>query len=706
MSYRLDVAPLLSKAGCNQGTCHGALTGKGGFRLSLRGDDPGFDRMMITRASMGRRVDRARPAESLVILKPLGAVEHEGGKRFGAGSFAHEALRRWIARGAVDDVATAPTVTQLEVVPRDRTIAHPGRSQQLVVTAHFSDGGVRDVTEKACYEHNLPSGVEIGSGGRVEVARPAELTVLVRYATARAVSRLAFLPDRPGFVQREFPAHNFIDEQARAKWRAIQVHPSDLARDETFLRRAFLVALGVLPTVEEARAFLADADPRKREKLIDRLVERPEFADFWALKWADVLRNEEKQMGVKGVWTFRRWLTRQIERDRPLDAMVRDLVSSVGSTWENPPAAFYRTNRDPLTAAETVGQVFLGYRLKCARCHNHPFDVWRQDDYYGLAAHFSNIGRKRLSNRRRDRFDKHEINGDEIIYVTAAKAPALRQPNSGVMLAPTPLGGEASSDDDPRRTLDNLADWLTQGNRQFARNQANRIWFHLMGRGIVDPPDDFRMSNPPSNPELLEALTDRLIAYRMRLKPMVATIMKSRVFQLDARPTATNRDDERNFARYAVRLPPGEVMLDALSEVLERPQRFAGAPAGLRAVQLPGVPKGDAFLKTFGKPTRLLACECERSDSTTLAQAFQMINGPVMRAKLEAAENRIGRLLDAGTAPAPMIEEFYLAALCRFPTDAERHAALAHLKNASKPRQAAEDLVWSLLNSKEFLLLR
>jgi hypothetical protein len=493
-----------------------------------------------------------------------------------------------------------------------------------------------------------------------------------------------------------------LDVPAFAKLEALKINPSAPAPDAVFLRRAYLDALGVLPTPEEARAFLADADPRKRPKLVDRLLARPEFADFWALKWADLLRNEEKTMGPKGVWAFQRWLRDQIAADVPLDAFARRLVSARGSTWRNPPASFYRTNRDPETAAETVGQVFLGVRLQCARCHNHPFDVWTQDDYYGLAAYFGNVGRKQINNVRRDDLDKHEINGDEVIYL--AGRPGAVQPRSGAMMAPKPPGGPPPALGDDPDALDDLAAWLTRDNPQFARNLANRIWYHLMGRGIVEPVDDFRDSNPPSNPALLDALTAELVAGGMRLKPLVALIMKSQVYGLGSRPEATNADDEANFARAAVRLLPAEVLLDALGQALGRPASFPGAPAAARAAQLPGARMGGEFLKVFGKPDRLLTCECERSEATTLAQAFQMINGEAVRLALEADDNRIGRLLQAGADDATILSELYLAALGREPGAPERAGALAHVAAAPVRRKAWEDVAWAILNSKEFLL--
>ncbi|HEV3167152.1 MAG TPA: DUF1549 and DUF1553 domain-containing protein [Isosphaeraceae bacterium] len=702
ISYRLDVAALFSKAGCNMGACHGNLNGKGGFKLSLRGDDPSFDLPSLTRDTFARRTNLNQPEQSLIYSKPTGQVAHEGGQRFSPASPEAATLLGWIRGGGTDDVASAPKVVRLRVFPPQRIAPAPALAQQLVVTAEFSDGTRRDVTRQASYDVSEPIKVSVSTDGRVQVSTPCEVTVAVRYLNARGVSRLAFLADRPNFAWHGPPEHNVIDRHVFGKLKALRINPSEPATDAVFVRRAYLDAIGLLPSPEEARAFLADTDPEKRAKLIDRLIARPEFADFWALKWADLLRNEEKTMGEKGVWVFQRWLRDQIARDVPLDEFARRIVSSRGSTWKNPPTSFYRTNRDPMSAAETVGQVFLGVRLQCARCHNHPFDVWTQNDYYGLAAFFGNIAHKEVNNFRRDNLDSHEINGDEMIYLVGR--PEARQPRSGEMMQPKPLGGPHPELGPDPNALDDLADWLTRNNPQFARNMVNRIWFHLLGRGIVDPVDDFRDSNPPSNPALLDALTDAFAAHEMRLRPMVVMIMKSQTYQLGSRPNDTNADDEANFARGSVRLLPAEVLLDSIGDAVGKPEAFSNAPRSVRAVQLPGAALGSPFLKVFGKPDRLLTCECERSEATTLAQAFQLINGEAVRQKLEADDNRIGRLLTAGASEPEILVELYLATLSREPTDQERASALQHIGKAADRRKAWEDVAWAIVNSKEFLL--
>jgi hypothetical protein len=703
-SFRTDVVPILSKAGCNMGTCHGNLTGKGGFRLSLRGDDPAFDHRSLTHDAGGRRLSPLAPDQSLLVQKPTGVIPHEGGRRFAPDSCEAQILRAWIASGARDDWAAAPRVASLRVVPDNRILAPGTLDQQLVVTARFDDGTTRDVTRQACYDVNDPTRVQVAACGLVQARVPCETAVAVRYMNGRAISRLGFLPDVPGYRCGGWATNHPIDNLVFAKLKTLRLNPSPACTDSVFLRRAFLDAIGRLPAAGEVRAFLDDRDPKKRDKLVDCLVDRPEFADFWALKWADVLRNEEKTMGEKGAWVLQRWLRDQVARDEPLDEVVRRIVTGLGSTWQNPPASFYRTNRDPTTAAESVSQVFLGIRFQCARCHNHPFDVWTQDDYFGLAACFANVARKQPSNVRKDRLDLHEINGDEVIYLSGQ--PELVQPRTGVLLQPKyPAGPTAARPEgENANALIGLADWLTRNNAQFSRNLANRVWFHLFGRGIVEPVDDFRDSNPASNPALLDAITAYFETKGLRLKPLVAWIMKSQTYQTSATPNPTNAEDEANFSHAAVRLLSAEVLLDAVSEVLDAPERFPHAPGSLRAAQLPGPALDSSFLKSFGKPDRLLTCECERSASTTLAQAFQMINGETMRGKLEMPSNRIGRRLADGKTDSDLLNEIYLTALCREPAEAERVTVVAHLERARDRRKAWEDIVWAVLNSKEFLL--
>ncbi len=710
--FRTEVMAVLSRAGCNAGACHGNLNGKGGFKLSLRGENPDADYLALTRDALGRRLDRHRPADSLFLSKATMAQPHEGGLRFARGSQEEQLLRRWVAEGARLDPQGAPYPVSLTVTPASAVLFDPVDRVRLAARATFSDGLVRDVTSLACFE---PSSllVKVEPTGLARRTGHGEMSILVRYLDRQAVVRLAFLPATPGFVWKDVPIHNDIDRHVFARLRTLRVHPAELCGDGEFLRRAYLDALGVLPTVDETRRFLADGRADKRDRLIAALVERPEFADFWALKWADLLRNEEKALDSKGVALFHDWLRQAILEGKPLNRLARDLIASRGSTYGHPEANYYRALRDPYTRAEATAQVFLGVRLQCARCHNHPFDRWTQTDYHRFAAFFARVRYRIVENNRRDRLDSHEFVGEQVVW--RDRAGELTHPVTGDSLVPRFLGADWTNPASDR--LDALADWVARpDNPFFARAQVNRIWQHLVGRGIVDPGDDFRDSNPPSNPELLDALAKDFVAHGFDLRHAVRTIMRSRVYQLSARPADPERDDESLFARAVVRPLQAEQLLDAAAQVTGVSPRFAGFPPGTRAGQLPGVgaqrrrgqgaSEGERFLAVFGKPVRSLSCECERSDDTTLARAFQLITGPVVSRMLTDEDNRVGKLMREGRPDAETVEELYLAALCRPPTPRERAKTLDLLGRSADRRAGLEDLLWGLLNAKEFLLRR
>jgi hypothetical protein len=712
ISFRTDVMAVLSKGGCNQGACHGNQNGKNGFRLSLRGEDPAFDYSSLTHDMLGRRINSQRPAESLLLLKATAAVPHEGGKRFGVGSLEYAILFRWIAAGLPTDGPKSPVLERMEVSPTEQIVREPADRVQLRVRAIFSDGVSRDVSHLAVYEPSSPI-IELTPAGEVHRQQSGEATILVRYLDRRVAVRLAFAPERSDFRWQDRPVKNFIDQLVFAKLQALRVQPSEVCTDSVFLRRAFLDALGILPTPEEVRGFLEDRSTDKRARLIDRLVERPEFAEFWALKWSDLLRNEEKVLDRKGVQVFHDWMRQSIAERKPLNEFARELAAGRGSTYANPPANFYRALRDPQVRAETVAQVFLGTRLQCARCHNHPFDRWTQNDFYGLAAFFARVEYKVLENRRPDNLDTHQFDGEQI--VCEARRGEVRNPRTGAIAHPRFLGEDTPTNVADADRLRLLADWIARpDNPFFARTQVNRIWFHLMGRGIVEPDDDFRASNPPSNGPLLEALVHDFIAHRFNLRHAVRMIMNSTVYQLSAEPNATNQDDEINFSHMLVRPLQAEQLLDALAQVTEVPVKFNGYPLGLRAGQVPGVrpvghrtqrpTAGEEFLQRFGKPERLLSCDCERSDDTTVAQAFQLLTGPALNRMLSEPHNRIGRLLAHGASKPQIVEECYLAAFSRFPTPSEQSAALAYLQHGKNGRATLEDLLWGLVNAKEFLL--
>jgi hypothetical protein len=713
VSFRNDVMAVLSRAGCNQGTCHGNLYGKGGFKLSLRGQDPDFDFDVLTRGTLARRLNPQQPEASLVLLKATGSVPHEGGQRFPAGSLEYKILRQWIAEGPCADLPSIPQLKRLEVTPTEKFLVQPEIETKIIVKAHFSNGTVRDVTNLAVFESShLTIGVD--GNGIVRSTTPGQATVLVRYLDKQVLVRVAFVPQRPDFVWANPKPFNFVDDKIFERLKKLRMNPSDLCPDTVFLRRVYLDLLGVLPTPDETVRFLADKQADKRARVIDELLERPEFADFWAQHWSDVLRSEEKQLDKKGVQAFYGWIRKCVAESLPLNEFARQLVASRGPTYSMPAANYYRALREPQIRAEATAQVFLGIRMQCAKCHNHPFDQWTQNDYHRLTAFFARVQYDILENKRKDKLDKHEFDGEQVVWI--ARRGEYLHPVTKVALQPRFLGADAPEFIGASDRLPALADWIADPkNPFFARTQVNRVWYHLFGRGIVDPNDDFRISNPPVNPELLDTLAKDFVAHKFDVKHLIRTIMNSRTYQASAQPNATNRDDEVNFSHTIVRSLQAEQLLDAIAQASGVPQNYDGFPLGTRAGQLPGamVPgrgkktallETDKFLRLFGKPERLLSCDCERSEDTTLNQALQMITGQLVNKAVSATDNRIGKLLAAGKSNADILENLYLATLCRLPNKREREVLVARIQRAVDRRLALEDILWALLNSKEFLL--
>jgi hypothetical protein len=735
ISFRREVMAVLSKAGCNMGACHGNQNGKGGFRLSLRGQDPEFDFASLTRDLSGRRIDLLEPDKSLMLLKPTGQLAHQGGVRIRPDSLEYDILRNWIVQGATHGKIDEPSLANLQVFPDEQVLVGETNNKiQLQVTATDSCGTAQDVTRLATYETS-DLAVTVNNEGCVERRAFAESTVVVRYLDQQRAVRLAFVPDRTEFQWQAPAANNYVDHWVDRKLEQLRVNPSALADDHVFVRRAFLDAVGILPTADEARAFVTDQRPNKRAALIDSLLARPEFAELWALKWSDVLRNEEKVLDSQGVEVFHRWIRNCMADGKPIDQFVRELVRATGSTYENPPANFYRANRDPSTRAETTARLFLGVRLQCAKCHNHPFDRWTQDDYYSWSAIFSRIDYDIIKNERRDKLDKNEFNGEQIVKI--ADRGGVDHPRTGHYVSAKLLGDRELGPGSYQDRLTPLAVWLTSPeNTAFARAQVNFIWYHLMGRGLVEPIDDVRVTNPASNASLLDALAKEFISSGFDLRSIVRTIMASRTYQLSAMPNETNRDDVVNFSRAVVQRLPAEKLLDAQSQVLDSPAEFSGYPRGTRAGQLAGVRRarsrergsgsGDRFLKVFGKPERLLACECERSNETALAQAFSLIGSDVLQARINHPENRLAQLAGSDLSDKQVVEELYWTALCRPPSNEELAAGVSLLEqplpNSSAPTQfaviffvpielpnaterlvAIQDLAWALINAKEFV---
>ncbi len=712
--FSVDVMSVLSKAGCNAGTCHGNLNGKGGFKLSLRGQDSHFDFHALVLASRGRRVHPTAPEQSLFLQKAIGRVAHRGGMRFDTQSMEYQLLLQWLRQGAQGPSPTAPKLIGLEVQPTAAIVVAPEDQLQVRAEAFFSDGSSRDVTNVACYELSNLNG-KVDAGGRVSRSAFGETTLIVRYLQEQRPVPIAFTEARPDFRWNDPPANNDLDEYVFAKLKRLRINPSPLCDDVVFVRRAYLDAIGRGPTAGEARSFIQDDRPDKRSRLIDQLLSRPEFADFWALKWADVLRTEEKVLDTKGVEVFHGWIRDSIATAKPLDQFARELVTGTGKTFQQPAANYYRANRDASIRGETTARLFLGTRLQCAKCHNHPFDRWTQQDYYQWSSLFSQLDYELGENKRADKLDKNEFAGEQIVLV--AKKDEVRNPSTGNVAKPKFLGGDELTADAMRDRLASLADWLTSSeNELFAKSQTNFIWYHVMGQGLVDPIDDFRLTNPPSNPELLDALAGDLVESGFDIRHLVRKIMNSRTYQLSSEPNATNVHDQTSYSRAAVRRLSAEVILDLQSDLLESPAGFAGYNQGIRAVQIPGVkPKrdrarasqaGDRFLKTFGKPERILACECERSNETTLKQAFVLLGGELSE-RLSTAGNRVQRLAASTMSDADVIDELYWAALSRPATDIEQSAALQMINASTNGRSAAlEDIAWALLNAKEFLFRR
>jgi len=719
VSFRRDVMAVLSKAGCNLGTCHGNKNGKGGFLLTLRGQDPDADFKTLTRDQFGRRVNLLEPDASLVLLKATQQVAHEGGVRFKRDSEEYALLRRWLAAGQPDDAADLPKLARVEVTPTEQILFEPAASVRLSVTAVFADGQRRDVTALAVYEPSAPL-VKVTRDGLVERVQPGEVTVLARYLHQQAPVRLAFLPARPGFKWSGPAPANAIDEHLFAKLKAHRLNPSPLCADEVFLRRAHLDLLGLPPTVDEAKAFLADRRRDKRERLVEQLLDRPEFADFWAVKWGDLLRNEELTLDRKGVQNFHHWIRQSLAENKPLDQFARELIAARGSTYANPAANYYRANRDPVRRAEMTAQLFLGTRLQCAQCHNHPFDRWTQDDYHDWTALFSRVDYKVIANVRRIGSDRHEWNGEQIVH-DMAKA-SVPNPRTGKPANPRFLGAPSQLETQNSKLetdqLDALAAWLTSPqNELFVKAQVNRVWFHLMGRGLVEPLDDFRATNPASHPALLDALARDFVKHKFDLRWLIRLITQSRAWQLASEPTAGNRDDEVNYSHALLRRLTAEQLLDAQSQAAGVSLRLAGHPVGTRAAQLPGAKVArvlkatpqDKFLELFGKPLRLFPSESERCNEPTVLQAFQMLSGPAVHELIADPDNRLARLLASGQPDAALVTELYWAALTRPPSPTELRAALADLASGREPaarRAALEDLLWALLNAKEFFLRR
>jgi hypothetical protein len=686
-----DVVPLFSKLGCNSASCHGKASGQNGFKLSVFGFDPAADYNALVKEARGRRIFPANPRHSLLLLKPTGRMAHGGGRRLEPNSPDYERLLHWLEQGTPFGRADAPRPVALRVSPGSRVMGARGR-QQIVATAVFSDGSQRDVTAAATYSTNAGLVADVDRRGLVHTGKiPGEAAITVNYMGHVAAVRIQVPRLRGPEPYPQLPVNNHIDDLVWAKLKTMGIVPSEQADDATFLRRAYLDAIGTLPTPAEVRAFLADKWDDKRRRWIDDILDRDEYADYWALKWADILLVDRKKLGERGAFEFHRWLREQFARNRPYDVWVRELLTASGASAKNGPVNFFRAAATPEEAAKAVSQAFLGIRLQCAQCHHHPFEKWSQEDFHGLAGFFNGMTRR-------------PTQGEELVYHAGYRETRL--PATDKPIATHPPDGpvpEGLQEGDPRRRL---AAWMTKPeNPWFARLAANRLWKHYMGRGLVEPEDDVRSTNPATNEPLLDYLADQLVKSRYDLKALSRLILNARVYQLSAIPNETNRDDDQNFSHHYVRRLPAEVLLDAISAVTESPEMFPGMAKGTRAIELWDNRLPSYFLDIFGRSERTSPCECGRSSEPTMAQALHLMNAPEVERKIASRSGRVARLLKAKTTENRMVEELCLAALGRPPGEKERRVAKM-LFGEAPAEQAAQDFLWALLNSYDFLFAR
>jgi hypothetical protein len=701
ISFIRDVEPILNKVGCTSGQCHGAAKGKNGFKLSLRGYDPEFDYEALLYDLSGRRFNRSDPARSLMLAKPTQQVAHGGGMRFEIGSTYYNTILKWIAAGVPYGDPVADHVEKLEVQPAEIFMDRPSTTQKVVVTARYPDGAVRDVTREASITSNSTEVAEVENDATVKSLRKGEAALLVRYEGKFVTLPITILNPKQGFTWAQLPQNNYVDRFVDEKLKRVKIQPSPAAGDTEFLRRVSLDLIGLPPTPEEIRAFAADKSETqaKRARLIDRLMARPEYVDHWAVKWGDLLQSSRRYLGDKGMWEFREWIRDSIAANKPYDQMVRELLTARGSAYDNPAASFFRVTRNPKAAMEKTTQLFLGVRLVCAQCHDHPFEKWTQNQYYEMAAFFSAVGLK----------PGYE-NGEEIVY-DKREDNQMKHPKTGRVVQPKVLVASIGAPPVPPSDADRreaLVNWLTsKENPFFARAIANRVWSYFLGKGIIDPVDDIRASNPPVNDPLLAALTKDFTDHQFDLKHLIRTIVNSRTYQASIATNEWNEDDRINFSHAVPRRLAAEQLMDSVSLAAGVRPKFPDLPPDTMAEELPDphVAK-DGFLDVFGRPARESSCECERRTDMSLPQALNLVNGRTISDAIAEPKGRVAKLVLAGAADRAVIDELYLASLSRFPTAAESQAAEKFLQSGTSRTARAQDLLWSLVNSKAFLFNR
>ncbi len=690
ISFKNDVMPVFAKTGCNSGSCHGAARGKDGFRLSLYGFDPQGDYHRLTREMLGRRINLATPAECMLIAKPTEAVPHTGGALFKPESQYYETLMEWLKNGAQNDPGEVPAVTGIEVYPKSGLLDGAEEQQQLAVVAKYSDGTDRDVTSLSYFSTNNENAVNVSQTGVVTAKNRGESFVMARFDTHTVGVDFITLPKSHAFTWNDVQENNYIDTHIHKKLRKLRIQPSEVCSDNEFLRRASLDICGTVPTSEQVVAFIADEDPNKRAKLVDELLERKEFVELWVMKWSELLQiRSTRLVSYKSTLLYYNWLQQQIADEIPVDQMVRSLLGSEGGTFSSPATNYYQNEQNNLKVAENVAQVFMGMRIQCTQCHNHPFDRWTMDDYYSFAAFFAQIGRKPAEDPR-----------EQIVF--NRRGGETKHPVTGAMMKPKFLGGEVPDlKGRDRRVV--MAEWLASPeNPYFAKNLANIVWAHFFGKGIVNEVDDVRVSNPAVNPELLDDLGKKFAEYNFDFKKMVRDICNSRTYQLSTSTNETNESDLTNFSHSSLRRIRAEVLLDVISKITETKDKFRGLPLGARAVQIADGNTSNYFLTTFGRAKRETVCACEVKMEPNLSQALHLLNGESAHNKIKQG-NLVKRMLDEQKSPEEIVDELYLRCLTRQPNDTERQQIMDELNKEENKQPGLEDLFWALLNSREFV---
>lgn len=690
LRFRNDVLPVLTRAGCNAGKCHGAASGKDGFGLSLYGYDPVGDYYRLTREMSGRRINRSKPDDCLVVNKATGQVPHTGGACIDVGSPQYRTLVTWIAMGAKRDPADVAKPTAIEVYPKRAVMSHPEQAQSLIVLAKYDDGSSRDVSNLAVYFSNNDAVATVSAEGHIQATGPGSGFIMARFDQYTAGTSVVVRSGK-AYPPLEFSPNNYIDALAAKRWSDLHVQPSAVCSDETFLRRIYLDTTGLLPTIEQQVAFLQRSEPNKRELLIDELIQSEAFLDMWTMQLAELLQiRTANGLSSKGLQLYDDWLREQVHSGVTVDHILRQLIPASGSSFENPATAYYQTETTPQLLAENIAQAFLGTRIQCAQCHNHPFDRWTMDDYYGFASFVSQVGYKQARDPR------------EITVYNLGEGN-LQHPVAGREVNPKFLGGNYAQSRPGADLRDELAHWLTSSqNRRFANHISNLVWSHLLGLGIVNPVDDVRVSNPPSNPELLDALGERLVEYQFDVRKLARDICNSKTYQLVTQTTNWNDWDDRNFSHARIRRLRAEVLLDCINQVTGTSDTLAGLPLGGRAIEVPNGQSNNYFLQTFGRASRETPCTCEVSTSPTLSQALHLLNGENTSGKI-AQGGLIETLLASGQSPSQAAQAIYLTCLSRLPTPREQEQIDRRLVESSDARQDLVDLFWAVLNSNEFI---